>query len=656
MVTTLLLALAAGQAAAPTPMPAPQAAAPVRTLQQQFDAASAALDANRCADAMRDFAAIKASAPYQRNAFLAATVDLREGRCLARLGQLDAAEAAIRRSLPAVEAKGGDFGVDVREGRMVLGEIAASRLDYDAAAREYSAAADTSKSWARIAPLLRVASVLMFDRDGRALAAATEARTIAFATPELDKKQLAQVQTVYARVLLNEGRHAEAYKELKDGLAKQGGLDTRVTVSEIVTRSDLAIAALKTKDLDGARQYLAYTGAGRMADSPFVRAAVMDPPVCDPAGGLTPEDQAVVEFGLSEDGRVVNVQPVYTTGKRPAALAFARAVQDWSWRAEDAARIPPFFRQASRVEMRCVKAPEAPSLMVPLRDATIAWLDGKGAGGQGWDDMSAAAALPLQRAAFAKAQAANDRPGIVRAGLALAASPVTDQKESESMLKAARAALGPDFPVEVRAYTRLMAARADDADADLRDSARALLADPEIAADPLSAATMRVLVAARTKAKPPADAPQLLQAVSADTRLPARHPLKTAALLAQANALSEAGDAGAARAAFERTGLTNEQCALVGLQPAMRSANSSASDYPDAAVRMGFEGWVRTEFDITADGRTAAPRAVIAYPPFVFDEAATGIMQGARFTSSYRPQGALACAGRQQAVSFRLSR
>lgn len=69
---------------------------------------------------------------------------------------------------------------------------------------------------------------------------------------------------------------------------------------------------------------------------------------------------------------------------------------------------------------------------------------------------------------------------------------------------------------------------------------------------------------------------------------------------------------------------------------------------------MGFEGWVRTAFDIAPDGRTVAPRVVIAYPPFVFDEAANGIARGTRYTSTFRPEGALACSGEQQSVRFLL--
>lgn len=286
---------------------------------------------------------------------------------------------------------------------MTLGAVAADRFDYEQAALHYRAAADTGKGASRIIPLLRLSQVTMFDRDGSALAAADEARKLALASPDYGKKDVAAVQSQYARVLLNEGRAAEAYRILKDSLAKQGGLTDKVGLNDITTRSDLAIAALQNKQFEDARLYLAYTGAGRMKDTPFNRAAAMAAPACG-EGGVSPDDMAIVEFSLESDGRVVGVTPIYATGGRRAAVAFAGAVRDWSWRAEEAAKIPALFRYTTRVELRCSKAAEGKSIMTPLHDAAMAWLSAS-AGAAPWDELSDAAALPLQRAALERARA-----------------------------------------------------------------------------------------------------------------------------------------------------------------------------------------------------------------------------------------------------------
>ncbi len=657
-----MLALAlAGQAATAAPAPAPPPPAPPppappppapQSAQARFDAASLAAAEGRCSEAVRGFATLTGS----RNPLLAATVDVRNGRCLVELGRVDEGKAAIARGLPVLVAKGEAFTGDVYDAHLTLGRAAQRGFDYDTAAREYRTAVELVKGGARIPVLLRLAQVTMFDRDGRALAAAEEARTLALAEPDLGKKNLAAVQTVHARVLLNEGRTREAYAELKDSLAKQGGLTSRVGASDITTRSDLAIAALKNKDRDNARLYLAYTGAGRMRDTPFTTAAAMNPPACG-EGGLLPEDEAIVEFSLESDGHVAGVAPIYTNGGRAKALAFARAVADWSWRAEDAAKIPPLFRYTTRVELRCVKADGAPGTMRPLAEAFDAWLADKGAGTPAWDERPAALALPMQRAALAAATAKRDAAAQLQAALALGGNPVVDGKEKPAFYATARAAaasLSP--PVPARTFVAIAAPEDDDEHGDARRTRlRTLLAQPDVARDPLSAATLRLLIAQPDYRKgPPADAGALLAAVSGDAALPARHPLKIAALLAEANVLAAKGDLPGARAVFDRTGLTAEQCATIGVQPAVQRMSAGASDFPMEAQRLGFEGWVRTAFDIAADGRTVAPRAVIAYPPFIFDEAANGIIRGARFSSTFRPEGALACSGQQQSVRFLL--
>ena len=650
MIVPLLVMAAAGQVVAAPPAPTPA------TLQQHFDAATAASLEGRCADAIREFDLVEAKGASRQSALLAAAIDVRKGICLAKTGRPGEGENAIRRGLPVLIANGSEFAVDVRNARLTLGNIAEWKLDYDVAEREYLAAIEVSQGTGQISPLLGLSRIRMFDHDGRALAAAAEARTLVLATREYGKKDVADVQTQYARVLLNEGRYQEAYKELKDSLAKQGGLTNRVNLADIATRSDLAIAAMQTKDMDGARKYLAYTGAGRMPDSPFNRASVMDPPACGGEARLSPQDYAIVQFTLEEDGRVSGVAPIFTNGSRPAALAFAHAVSDWSWRSEDVKKIPLLFRYSSRVEMRCVKAPDPPSLTKPLQDEVEAWLLTKAVGEPEWGNISDAAALPLQRAALARAQAVNDGAATLQAALALVSSPVTAKDERAASLATAETTVARlSAPAPVQTYTALIALQSDEKSvAAYRKGLRELLVRAESTGDPLGAATLRSLIAAPKYPAGPADARALLDAVMAEPAIPANHPLKIAAMLAEANLLAAAGDLPGAHAIFDRTGLTAEQCALVGLQPALKHSGISSSDYPDEALSMGFEGWVKTEFDIAPDGRTIAPRAITAYPPFVFDDAATGIARDSRYRSTFRPEGALACSGERQTVNFKM--
>lgn len=650
----LLIALAGqGQAA---PLTAPVPAAPVgaaMSTQQQFDAASAAALAGQCTEAIRTFHVLETTPAYRRNRLFAAAVDVRKGGCLIRTGHAGEGKAAINRGLPTLAAQTGGFENDLSIANLALGDEATQRFDYTEAALRYRAAADVVNGTSRIVPLMRLSQVTMFDRDGRAHAAADEARNIAATSPDYAKKDLAIVQSQYARVLLNEGQPAEAYKVLKDSVAKQGGLTNRVGLNDIIVRSDLAIAAIQSKRPEDASLYLAYTGAGRLEDTPFRRTAIMNPPTCG-EGGTSPDDMAIVEFSIASDGRVTDVTPIYTTGGRQAAVAFARAVRDWSWRAEAIRDVPALLRSATRVELRCSKAVTGKGITAPLSKAAAAWFDERD-GSPPWADLSDAAALPIQRAALHEATAGGNPTGMARAALALGNSSVVSAEESAKLLDmAAKAAADAAAPTSVRNFIAIRRSSVDDGSVEKkRNRLRAMLAHPDVAADPLSASTVRLLISQPAfKTPPPDDAATLQAAVADDPALPANHPLKVAALLGQANVLASKGNLAAARAAFDRTGMTGEQCSQLGLTPNLRSIHASSSDYPMHASRMGFEGWVVTEADVTADGRPAIQRTIVAYPPFIFDEAATAIVKDARFSSSFRPEGTLACEGVPVSISF----
>ncbi|RSV45562.1 hypothetical protein CA233_14325 [Sphingomonas sp. ABOLD] len=646
----LALLLAGGQQAASPP----SSAAP--TLQQLFDQATKAGAEGQCADAVKTFEAIEKNAKAMANPTVRAAVDVRKGYCLAQLERAEEGEAAIRRGLPILATKGAGFAEEVRQAHLALGQVAMLRFDYGGAAAEYRLALDSSAGADRIKPLMALSQVTMFDQDGEALRYASEARSIALADASFDKKARAAVQTQYARALLNAGRAPEAYAELKDSLRKQGGLTMKVGVSDLATRSDLAIAAWLNHDADSARNYLAYTGAGRFEKSPFERARDMTLPACGAETGLKPDDMAIIQFSLAEDGHVAGVLPIYAPAGRTAAIAFAREVSGWSWAPEEARAIPLLFRLTTRIEMRCTNAGERPDLSQPLAAAAEAWLESKGVADAGWKALPDAKAAPLERAALAAARSKDDRPGMTAAALALVENSVVPEAERKTLAVEAAAwgeALGA--PPAARAYLELQKSDLAAGHRGRTAGRRALLARPEFQNDPLAAATLRLLISMpgfRTSA--PSDADSLLAAVVATPGLPERHPLKVAAQLQRANLAAKNGDLAAAQRAFEQTGLTSRQCALLGLKPAVRSTGDLSNAFPDTAQRLGFEGWVRTEFDVATDGKTIAPRVVSSYPAFVFDAAATNMAKGLRYTSSYRPEDGVACSAQDAPISFRL--
>lgn len=647
-----LMALA--QAATPA-----QPAAPAKplTLQAQFDAANAAYSTRDCAEALKLYEALERRTATNKNALLTGAIAVRGGICRVRMGEREAGVAAIRRGLPTLAAKPDEFRADLGSAHLALGDAAYDAFDYDAAATAYRAALDLAKGVERVVPLLALARTLSFDHDGRALAYAEEARKLTESEASIDKATVAAVQTRYARVLLNEGRTADAYIVLKDSLKKQGGLDQKVNLSEIATRADLAQAALLNGDRERARTYLAYTGAGRLEKAPFAGARQMDLPPCGGPPGLKPTEVAVVEFSLGDDGIVRNVAPIYTTGNRAAALAFARAVGDWSWQPEDATAIPAFWRQSARVELRCSTAAQRPSITQPIDDAFDAWLTSKGAPAFAWEEQPAARALPLARAEVARARTAGDKVAELRALGWMFNSQLVGAEEARPLIaEAVTLAQATGAPAAVATRFRISDAYVAAKNYDqVLDGFRTVLRRPEVAADPLSAATVRMMLANGGSQVRSVERTQMIDAVLA-APLPDTHPLKVAALLNRADLSAQSGDTAAAQAAFTRTGLSSDQCALIAPTPAVAKQGATSARYPTEALQMGFEGWARVEFDIAADGHTLTPRTVAAYPPFVFGDAAQKMIGATRFRSSFRPDNNTACTGNSQRIVFNLPR
>lgn len=650
---TMIFALAASQAAAAG---APAQPAAPQSLQARFDAATAAADAGRCDEAVEAFNRLEPLGAVQKSATVSATLKLRRGACLARLGR--DASADLRSGLAALEARP-EFRQDIAQAHLALGRIAYLNYDYAGARARFLAAHDKLEPAERFDVLLWLVRTTMFDPGSEALGYADQAMAIASANAGTNKKLLADLKTLRARVLLNHGQVQEAYSELRQALREQGGLGLKVDISDVVTRSDLALAALLAKRPEEAREYLAYTGAGRLK-SPFARAASMDLPPCGGPDGLAPDDVAVVEFGINDDGSVSYATPIYASRPGPPAIAFARAVADWSWKAEEAVKVPPLFRAVTRVELRCSTEVERPAIVRLLRDDLESWLATRTVQPFAQDRLTDAQRLAPARAELARRRGAGGGPELLPVLVALAENPVLPEEERPALFQEAGGiAAAAGAPAGARTYLAIGAGTTPEnawtMSASFRQYLRTLLARPDIAADARAASALRIMISEPGfRAPAPDDAAALLRQVAADDRLASGDPMRVGALVRLAALQARTGDLASARASYEATGLTAQQCALVDAKPAMRKTGATSGDFPLEAMRWGFEGWVRTEFDIGADGRTSAQRAVIAYPPFVFRDAAVEMARDIRFQQSYRPAGGLGCGGAQTSIHFLL--
>lgn len=632
-----------------------EAPAPVLTPQQLFDAASASAEKGDCAAAVAQFEALQARVKLRADSVLAGAVAVRKGRCLALLGREAEASLQLQAGLPTLAKAGDSFVGDVVDAHRALGRIALRRWDYAAAADQARQALALLDGAARYSSLLDLALATMFEPDDEALRSVDEALAMARSRAQTSQDDIGTLLTLRGRALFNHGRAEEAYRDLKEALQLKGGYTLKVALDDVATRSDLAIAATMTQHYDDARKATAYTGAGRLADTPFALARAMPLPVCGSVSGLKPEDFAVVEFSLGDDGFVSSVQPVYSPGGAAAARAFAEAVANWTWAPEAAKGIKPFFRLQTRVEVRCsTTEQEFPRLMAPMDGRFFQWADASGRL-KGIEKGDIRSTIQSVRQRLAEAERNDDKPGQVALTGWLLASP-TALPDYESLARTAfdkAAAAGvPDATLNWLKIKLVLLGGWDGRsrlDGDRKKRLLALLTDPTIERDAVASATVRLLAARTGGGWNEAGMPLLLQ-VAGDSRLPAGDPLRQTALLRLAYLAAASGDVDGAQGWFAQTGLSEEQCALVGVRPARRSTPSG--DYPEEALQLGFSGWVRTEFDLDADGVPKEPRAVVAYPPFLFDDAATRMVRRARYERSYRPSGRLTCRANQEGVVF----
>lgn len=651
--------IAAFMLQAATPAPATVQVPPQPGVQQQFDSASTAVIEGRCAEAVAAFDALEQRPQVTRRPIVLATIRARKGICLETLVRDAEAIRALEYALATLSPTDEVSAADRFNARMALGRVYYRTFDFARARAEFEAALASASAEARVDPLIWLARSSSFENQEAGLAHADAVLAFAQAggSGRDNRRNIAAARTARARILLNRGDHAGAFAELRRAVSEQGGLDSSVTASELITRADVAVAATLSGNREEAQRYIAYTGAGRLEGGPFGTSVDMAPPACGPETGLDPSDRAIVEFGITTSGTVSYASPIYVSrGGDRAAAAFAEAVTHWSWQPAEVERIAPLFRALTRVELRCSTATRALDATALVSQAIDTWLAERAIAPFA-ADAPEATALPMAKAEEARREASGGGASVIPVwrsiGNSRLASPEQIADASVRAVAAARAADAPPaviFALEVEQWSRVWI----EDDARLR-AMRDLATRADAANEPVSASVARLYAAQPAfLGRPPADAAALLRAVADDTRLPQGHPLRVTALVRLANLQSAAGNLDAARTSYAQTGLDAQQCSLVDARPAMRRSGASSGDFPMEAMRWGFEGWARVEFDIQPDGRTASQRAVISYPPFVFNDAAVGIMRDSRYTQSYRPEGDPGCGGATQTVRFLL--
>ncbi len=633
------------------------------TVQQDFEAAAALDAAPDRAAALAAWERLEARTKAgSRNRGI---VLVRKAPVLFSLKRSDESVRAARAGLALLPAGDASLAEDRTRAFLILGQVATDTLDYAGAVtalQQAEAAAISSAD--KLGAMLSLVAVQTFVDPAAAAATLARSDTL-IANSKLDNRTAARFVRERTIQKLNSGDIAGARASSLQAVKLLGGMETaKIDPMDAAARSDAAIAFLLGGNADEARRYMAYTGAGRMKKGSFDPAAEMRSPDCGGDAGLKPNDVAVVEFNIADDGTIERARPIYAAGGRQVALEFARAVKGWSWPAADVQAIPAFYRYNVRVEMRCSTAFERPSIGDGLGGALEQWLADKGVAVPPAPTGPAAAALGAQRAELASAMTQSPNGLKTLAALyRVTGNPTVAQEERAALhargLAIATANNAPpsarlafDLPARINAVTDIWKPGV------YQRTESPLLSNPVYANDPQARAAIRLMmvdgnVSRSRKSDKNGVSLAILRQVAEDKGLQANDPLRVGALIRIAAIEESNGQIEAARATFASSGLTANQCAIMDAPPKMIAMPGSEA-FPMEAQRWGFEGWTQLQFDVAADGHVINQRTLLSYPPFIFSEAGTKFLTKVKFAKTYRPDGGLGCGATVNRIRFTL--
>ncbi|HEY3887283.1 MAG TPA: energy transducer TonB [Caulobacteraceae bacterium] len=635
----------------------PPAAPATRSKQAIYNEGQAAYDASDWDKAIADFSAVLAD--VQSDSRSDAIIRIRLADALVDVGRLDEAQAQAARAVAALRPMARGADADLADAYLTLADSLRVGLDYDGAIDNFklaaanAAGADAAEQALEAKIGLIQASVVTQPEQAAATLDAMLADQAALkAQPKIWQ---AQLYSLRARAELNRGDPMKALGFIKQAMELSGGLNgSKVSLAQVAIRGDAALIYSALREPDNTREYLAYTGAGRLPDNFWMTGAALDPPVCGPE--IAPEDNAVVEFAIAADGRTAAVAPVWSSRPGDTGLAFARAVRDWRWRPEAIAKLDGFWRQSVRVELRCATRPPALELKEPFEKVTRDWLAAHGDSEELYDigpkALAASNAAPpadMARITALFRQISRETS---------ASKAVAEVSQLDAMLVQAGA------PVEARALAIDMGA-ANEGGGGMNSWASGRVAALNTALPRLdtatggqrSAAWLRVeLAVALETVGNFSGARNLLDAVVAlpPDVLAADDPIRSVAVLHLSLIDKREGKPLAARSRLVAAGLTSQKCDLLDVKPIATSGYTNSSEFPDEAQRWGFEGWVEAGFDIGADGDVKGVRALISYPPFVFDDATDKVVSTLRYLPPTLGDTALGCTGQTIRVDYRL--
>ncbi len=653
-VMLLALTLASLAGAAEADAPAAAVSSPAQGRQAIYNQAQAAFDAGDWDKAITGFDDVLAKAP--RNGRPEAIIRSRLAEALLNTGRIDEAQTQATRAVEALRGASSGPDADLASAYLTLGDVLRANLSDDAAIQAYeqaqvSAAGEAASDASLQAAIGVIQSAMVTHPDLAVSTADGLISSKSFAAYPRDLQ--AQILSLRARAELNHGDARGAQVFIDRAVKLSGPVAAgKVTMAQVIVRSDAALIYARLNDDATTREFLAYSGSGRLPTKYWLSGADIEAPVCGPE--MAPEDTAVVEFAIGADGRTLSAAPVYSSRPGQTGVEFARAVREWRWRPEAVAKLDAFWRSAMRFQLRCATRPPPLGLNDPFYDATRKWLLSKGVS----DNLRdlAPEAGDIASAPAEEPESLSNIPILFRRlPLDDASRLAADAAKLNALLIQAGA------PVEARAVVASLSART--ASMSLRGDAAGrarILADliptfDALAGGEHSAAWLRVELAVALETSGDfAQASKPLETVVAlpPEVLASDDPIRSVAILHLSLLDRRAGNPAGALARLNGAGLTEQKCDLLDVRPVPTNRSVSADEFPAEAQKWGFEGFVRAGFDIAADGSVKQVRALISYPPFVFGDATEKVLARFRYLPPTLGDTSLGCTGQTLTVNY----
>lgn len=620
--------------------------------QAIYNAAQAAFDKADWAGSKGGFEKLIPADPSQPLSHSQAVIAGRLASALEHLGRFDQAQVMAKRAIMALPPNDLELSVILN----TAGDAARFSFDYPAAVALYERALSVAKL-AGDADAVLVARVNLAYAEttinpGAVAAELDQALTDKVELTKRSKLDRAVIEDLRARAAANAGDVANAKLWADRAMSDSGGLTDTVSLLQSAIRNDAAIIAALRKDGEGTRRYLTYTGAGHLKDMNWIGSVDGELPLCAKESDIRPSDNVVVQFSIADDGHVMGAMPIYASRPGEIGATFAQAVNEWRWDPQQLQGVDPFWRNSLVLELRCSSRPTPTSLEMPVREMLADWLSTKGVKmSDRFGDLVHA-----------------DDPRLRSTGpeaISVLFTRAQKMAGGEGMFARLQTVLDANgAPPSAYALLTVDEARAESHGSDPRQHAASRAAylakvvpdlrsrypdDPAIAWLLLDWAQDYEDSGDFKTAKP------ILQQIldMPKSTLPEDAPVRSVALLHKAIGATRLGNS-ADLAELAESGLTSEECSMYDTHPIPTSMPVSGSLFPAEAQSWGFEGYVRVSFDIADDGHVANPRAVLAYPPFVFGESTEKMALGFRYVPPKIGEKLVGCVGQTQPVNYRL--